>query len=92
MVAFFVPLAVILFIACLIVVLYQKRHTCRWCCKPATPMDDLPEAERRVITMYYREGLLLREIGVVLGVTESRISQIHSRALARLQDMLLEEA
>ena len=50
---------------------------------------DLPRAERRVITMYYREGLLLREIGVVLGVTESRVSQIHSRALTRLQEMLV---
>ena len=49
----------------------------------------LPDTERRVITMYYREGLLLREIGAVLGVTESRVSQIHSRALARLQEMLL---
>ncbi len=48
----------------------------------------LPEAERRVITMYYREGLLLREIGAILGVTESRISQIHSRALERLQEMM----
>ena len=48
----------------------------------------LPEAERRVITMYYREGLLLREIGKLLGVTESRVSQIHSRALSRLQKAL----
>jgi len=54
----------------------------------ASHIGDLPEAERRVITMYYREGLLLREIGEVLGVTESRVSQIHSRALARLQEML----
>ena len=53
--------------------------------------SELPDTERRVITMYYREGLLLREIGAVLGVTESRVSQIHSRALARLQDMLREE-
>jgi len=56
----------------------------------ADRIRDLPDAERRVITMYYREGLLLREIGEVLGVTESRISQIHSRALIRLQEMLLE--
>jgi RNA polymerase sigma factor for flagellar operon FliA len=49
---------------------------------------DLPEAERRVITLYYRKGLLLREIGEILGVTESRVSQIHSRALARLQELL----
>lgn len=57
----------------------------------ATRIGALPEAERRVITMYYREGLLLREIGEVLGVTESRVSQIHSRALARLQEMLKHE-
>jgi RNA polymerase sigma factor for flagellar operon FliA len=57
----------------------------------ATRIGELPEAERRVITMYYREGLLLREIGEVLGVTESRVSQIHSRALARLQEMLRKE-
>jgi RNA polymerase sigma factor for flagellar operon FliA len=57
----------------------------------AVRIGALPESERRVITMYYREGLLLREIGEVLGVTESRVSQIHSRALARLQDMLRHE-
>jgi len=57
----------------------------------AERIGQLPDAERRVITMYYREGLLLREIGEVLGVTESRVSQIHSRALARLQDMLRRE-
>ncbi len=56
----------------------------------ARRIRDLPESERRVITMYYREGLLLREIGVVLGVTESRVSQIHSRALRRLKEMLVE--
>ena len=54
----------------------------------ADRIRELPEAERRVITMYYREGLLLREIGAILGVTESRVSQIHSRALSRLQGML----
>jgi RNA polymerase sigma factor for flagellar operon FliA len=57
----------------------------------ARRIRDLPETERRVITMYYREGLLLREIGAVLGVTESRISQIHSRALDNLRAMLLAE-
>jgi len=49
---------------------------------------DLPEAERRVVTLYYREGLLLREIGEMLGVTESRVSQIHASAVARLQETL----
>jgi len=47
----------------------------------------LPSVDRRVITLYYREGLLLREIGEVLGVTESRVSQIHSRALERLREL-----
>ena len=44
----------------------------------------LPEPEKTVITLYYGEELLLKEIGEVLGVTESRVSQIHSRALYRL--------
>lgn len=44
----------------------------------------LPEQERTVITLYYSEELLLREIAEVLGLTESRISQIHTRALYRL--------
>ena len=44
----------------------------------------LPEPEKTVVTLYYGEELLLREIGEVLGVTESRVSQIHSRALYRL--------
>lgn len=56
--------------------------------KVALRIRELSEAERRVITFYYREGLLLREIGEILGVTESRVSQIHSRALSRLQEKL----
>jgi RNA polymerase sigma factor for flagellar operon FliA len=44
----------------------------------------LPEPEKTVITLYYGEELLLKEIGDILGVTESRVSQIHSRALYRL--------
>jgi len=47
-------------------------------------ISDLPEQEKTVITLYYAEELLLREIAEVLGVTESRVSQIHSRALYRL--------
>ena len=47
-------------------------------------ISDLPEQEQAVITLYYGEELLLREIGEILGVTESRVSQIHSRALYRL--------
>jgi RNA polymerase sigma factor for flagellar operon FliA len=48
----------------------------------------LPEQEQTVITLYYGEELLLKEISHVLGVTESRVSQIHSRALYRLNHTL----
>jgi RNA polymerase sigma factor FliA len=48
----------------------------------------LPDAERKVVLLYYVEGLMLREIGAILGVTESRVSQIHSRALYRLGEIV----
>ncbi len=47
-------------------------------------IEELPEQEKTVIALYYADGLLLREIAEVMSVTESRISQIHSRALYRL--------
>ena len=47
-------------------------------------IGDLSEQERTVITLYYGEELRLREIADVLGVTESRVSQVHTRALYRL--------
>lgn len=47
-------------------------------------IEDLPEQEKTVITLYYGEELYLKEIGEVLNVTESRVSQIHSRALYRM--------
>jgi RNA polymerase sigma factor for flagellar operon FliA len=58
----------------------------------ALHIGELPDTERRVVTMYYREGLLLREIGAILGVTESRVSQIHSRAIQRLRSTLLDRS
>jgi RNA polymerase sigma factor for flagellar operon FliA len=51
-------------------------------------IEELPEQEKTVITMYYAEELLLRDIGEVLGVSESRVSQIHSRALYKLNRQL----
>ncbi|MFQ6098123.1 MAG: sigma-70 family RNA polymerase sigma factor, partial [Armatimonadota bacterium] len=46
---------------------------------------NLPERERRVLHLYYFEEHTLREIGQKLGVTESRVCQIHGRAIRRLR-------
>jgi len=51
----------------------------------------LPEREKLVIALYYYENLTLREIGEVLGVTESRISQLHTKAVLRLRGRLTDE-
>lgn len=50
----------------------------------------LPERERLVLALYYDEELNLREVGEVLGVSESRVSQIHSQAMLRLQARMKE--
>jgi RNA polymerase sigma factor for flagellar operon FliA len=54
----------------------------------ARALDRLPEKERLVISLYFYEELNLKEIGEILGVTESRASQIRSRALIRLKNFL----
>jgi RNA polymerase sigma factor FliA len=51
----------------------------------ADAIDDLPEKERMVLTLYYYEELTMKEIGLTLGVVESRVSQIHSSAVLRLR-------
>ena len=51
----------------------------------ASAIDGLPERERLVMSLYYREELNLRETGAVLGVSESRVCQIHAQALVRLK-------
>ena len=48
----------------------------------------MPERERLVLTLYYYEGLTLAEIGDVLGVTESRVCQIHTKSLLDLRSRL----
>ncbi len=47
--------------------------------------DQLDERERQIIVLYYDQGLTLREVGRVLGVTEGRVSQIHTELLSRLR-------
>jgi RNA polymerase sigma factor for flagellar operon FliA len=51
----------------------------------------LPEREKLVVALYYYENLTLREIGEVLGVTESRVSQLHTKAVLRLRSKLQPE-
>ena len=53
-------------------------------------INQLPEREKIVITLYYYEGLTLAEIGRVLGVTESRICQMHTKAVIQLRAKMAE--
>ena len=54
----------------------------------ADAIESLPERERLVVALYYYENLTLREIGEVLGVTESRVSQLHTKAVLGLRSNL----
>lgn len=58
----------------------------------ADAMAELPEPERLVITLYYFEDLLLKEIGEVMGLSESRISQLHSKAVFVLRSKMKRSA
>lgn len=54
-------------------------------------VEDLTERDQIIVALYYFEGLTLAEIGQVLGVTESRISQLHTRATVSLRARLLDD-
>jgi RNA polymerase sigma factor FliA len=56
----------------------------------ADAINRMPDRERLVLTLYYYEGLTLAEIGAVLGVTESRVCQIHTKAIFQLRGRLSE--
>ncbi len=58
----------------------------------ADSINRLPDRERLVLTLYYYEGLTLAEIGDVLSVTESRICQIHTKAVMSLRNRFIEPA
>ena len=58
----------------------------------AEAINGLPEREKVVVTLYYYEGLTLAEIGKVLGVTESRICQMHSKAVIQMRSKMAEVA
>jgi RNA polymerase sigma factor for flagellar operon FliA len=52
----------------------------------------LPDREKIVVSLYYYDHLTLREIGEVLGVTESRVSQLHTKAILRLKGRLQDDS
>lgn len=54
-------------------------------------VDKLPERERLVVALYYFEGLTFKEIGKVLGVSESRVYQLHTQAMTRLRSFMKQE-
>lgn len=55
-------------------------------------IDSLPERERMVLSLYYHEEFTMKEIGALLGVNESRVSQIHTKATLRLRGKLMRMA
>ncbi|MBS1720480.1 MAG: FliA/WhiG family RNA polymerase sigma factor [Armatimonadetes bacterium] len=57
----------------------------------AAGVDKLPERERLVVALYYFEGLTFKEIGKVLGVSESRVYQLHTQAMTRLRTFMKQE-
>ena len=57
----------------------------------AEGIDELPEKQKNVVSMYYGDELTMKEIGEVLGITESRVSQIHTQAIFRLRSSLRRE-
>jgi RNA polymerase sigma factor for flagellar operon FliA len=57
----------------------------------AAAINSLTEREKIVVTLYYFEGLTLAEIGEILGVTESRVCQIHTKAVGQLRLNLVDE-
>ncbi|MEE8508198.1 MAG: sigma-70 family RNA polymerase sigma factor, partial [Myxococcota bacterium] len=54
----------------------------------ADTIGTLPEKERLVISLYYYEDLNMKEIGSILGITESRVCQIHTKSVLRLRAKL----
>lgn len=58
----------------------------------AQGVDRLPDRERLVVALYYFEGLTFKEIGKVLGVSESRVYQLHTQAMNRLRSFMQQEA
>jgi RNA polymerase sigma factor FliA len=56
----------------------------------ATAVEELPERERQLLALYYKEDLTMKEVGAVLHIGEGRVSQLHSAAMARLRARMKE--
>ena len=54
----------------------------------AKGLDRLPQNERKIMSLYYYEELTMKEIGQIMGFTESRVSQLHTKAVMRLRGKL----
>lgn len=57
----------------------------------AAAIEELPEKERLIMSLYYEKDLTMKEIGAVLQVTESRVCQIHGKAVKRVRERLVRE-
>lgn len=66
----------------------EEIHDARFRAALVAAIGDLPEREKLLMGMYYEQELNFREIAAVLGVTESRVCQLHSQAVARLRGKL----
>lgn len=69
---------------------FAKLQDERFRAKLIEAINVLPEREKLMMAMYYEEEMNLREIGAVLGVSESRVCQVHSQAMARLRGKMKE--
>lgn len=65
--------------------LFEQKETL------AKAIERLPEKERTVVTLYYYEELTLKEISVIMHLTEARISQLHTKAIMRMRGYLIKE-
>jgi RNA polymerase sigma factor FliA len=55
-------------------------------------IEELPEKEKMVLSLYYWEELTMKEVGAVLNLTESRVCQLHNQALVRLKAKINKES